>query len=368
MASNQSTRMKNMQKLQRLQSRQYRRSMQRLQRLQSRQRMQNRRRMQRLQNRQSRQSRQRINNETPASLTQLRSFLYKINIEITRLSASGTSDPLIVSRINTLTNIKNDVIDVIKKIKTGVYTPDTVPIMESDINKSLPILGNQNAPLPRILKRLNLPREASSLFPNGMSPKDSEQAAQINNIMKGYMKNLFEGASWNFNIQYEPPNKRSSCDTSPEGLPGLKNKLCNSLLYSSEDPINTKGSPYKNNSSEGPTKLKGLPGVDDSSGNSSRDNIVQQGRPGSLTNRIFPDTRAGNFSWEERSKEIVKQIRKRGLNPLQYGAIPDNTIVSDEFSWRGYTRMMCMRLNATTDPGLAITVGCPPEEWNGWKE
>ena len=48
--------------------------------------------------------------------------------------------------------------------------------------------------------------------------------------------------------------------------------------------------------------------------------------------------------------------------------MPANVEVSNDFSWRGYTRMLCSRLNTTTDPGLSVTVGCPPENWLGWRQ
>lgn len=90
------------------------------------------------------------------------------------------------------------------------------------------------------------------------------------------------------------------------------------------------------------------------------------GLPGT-SNRIYPDPVSGSLDWEKRSIEIVKQIKKRGLNPEQFGAISIDTEVDEDFSWRGYTKMMCTRLNATTDPGLASTVGCPPDNWQGWR-
>jgi len=45
---------------------------------------------------------------------------------------------------------------------------------------------------------------------------------------------------------------------------------------------------------------------------------------------------------------------------------PD-TKVSNDFSWKGYTRMMCTRLQATMDPSLPETCGCPPMNWPGWR-
>jgi hypothetical protein len=91
------------------------------------------------------------------------------------------------------------------------------------------------------------------------------------------------------------------------------------------------------------------------------------GLPGASSTTMKSACEPGNMDWKKRNKEIVVQIRKRGFNPMSFGALPDNTEVSSEFSWRGHTNMMCMRLNTTTDPGLATSVGCPPETWVGWK-
>jgi hypothetical protein len=134
-----------------------------------------------------------------ASLNDLQKFQIKLVVEITRLEASGTSDPLIKARINTLNSIKNDIDEVIYKLEKGLLTPMTVPIMKSDIEKSLPILGQAGKPLPHALKIFSLPPAIASLFPNGMSPRDAEQATQINNIASGYLKTLFENTSWDIN-------------------------------------------------------------------------------------------------------------------------------------------------------------------------
>jgi hypothetical protein len=75
-----------------------------------------------------------------------------------------------------------------------------------------------------------------------------------------------------------------------------------------------------------------------------------------------------HFDWEGRAKEIEAQITKRGLDPKDYGVMPKGTKISKEFSWRGYTRMMCTRLQADIDPAMPETCGCPPLDWAGWRE
>jgi hypothetical protein len=96
--------------------------------------------------------------------------------------------------------------------------------------------------------------------------------------------------------------------------------------------------------------------------------MCTKGLPGSSEFRIFPEPKGSGMDWKKRSTEIIEQIKKRKMNPLQFGALHNNAKVSKEFSWKGYTRMLCTRLNSTADPGFAVTVGCPPEEWKGWKE
>jgi hypothetical protein len=77
--------------------------------------------------------------------------------------------------------------------------------------------------------------------------------------------------------------------------------------------------------------------------------------------------RVGHFDWKERSKQITDQIRKRNMNPANFGALNGNVQVSPNFSWKGYTQMLCTRLTASYDTGLAVACGCPPIEWLGWQ-
>lgn len=124
--------------------------------------------------------------EKRATLKELQEFQVRVVVEITRLEASGTSDPVIQGRLNTLNRIKDDVDQVIQQLQNGTLTPETTPIMSSDIDKAFKILGKPSDPLPQILKKADLPPAIANLFPGGLSPRDTEQAQQINNIVKGY--------------------------------------------------------------------------------------------------------------------------------------------------------------------------------------
>ena len=76
---------------------------------------------------------------------------------------------------------------------------------------------------------------------------------------------------------------------------------------------------------------------------------------------------AGSFDWKKRAKSITDNIERAGLNPRDYGCLEDISSVGKEFSWRGYTKMVCSRLSANADPGAPEQMGCPPVSWKGWR-
>jgi hypothetical protein len=73
-----------------------------------------------------------------------------------------------------------------------------------------------------------------------------------------------------------------------------------------------------------------------------------------------------HLDWKGRAKGICEQVKRRGLDPLDFGCIPESSKLSPAYSWRGHTKMVCGRLASTMDPGLPETCGCPPPNWKGW--
>jgi hypothetical protein len=315
--------------------------------------------------------------ETRATLKQLQDFQIKVVVEITRLEASGTSDPVIVGRLNTLNRIKNDIDQVIEQIQNGTLTPETVPIYSSDIEKALPLLGNPSDPLPALLEKTGLPPAVQNLFPGGMSPKDTEQAAQINNILTGYMENLFEGASWgvgvNLNLQYDNPKiaqlKADAAQADAAKAFLLGGSGIQEGLQSADPSIGLPGVKTAPLSAiQGAEPKMALTAAAKPDFNQRTTTTFDAGLPGLSITRTLPEPTSGRLDWKQRSQQIREQIRRRGLNPADFGALPEDAQVGSDFSWRGYTQMMCMRLNTTPDPGLAQTVGCPPTNWQGWRD
>jgi hypothetical protein len=301
------------------------------------------------------------NTGSRATLQQLQDFQVKVVAEITRLQAYGTTDPVIQGRVNTLNRIKDEVDDVIAKISSGFYTKDTIPIFYKDIESALPLLGKTSDPLPTILQQTGLPAGIQNLFPGGLSPKDTEQAQQINNIVKGYMKNLTEGTSWgvDVSVKYDNPKilklRAAAAEAESKvgistGLPGVPGASGQQVQQQQVQGA-TREVMFSNISQTDKTSVSGY----------------DSGLPGVTISRTLQEPMVGSLDWKERSTQIREQIRRRGLNPADFGAMPEDIEVSPEFSWRGYTQMICSRLNSTTDPGLAHTVGCPPQGWEGWR-
>jgi hypothetical protein len=206
------------------------------------------------------------------------------------------------------------------------------------------------------LKKTGLPPAIQNLFPGGLSPSDTEQATQINNIVKGYMNNLVQGASWGVDVSLKYDN--------PEIL---KLKAMTASMAAAQPTLGLPGVPTPSNQQ--------ITGVDATDGiqakyttnTANTSSSYETGLPGISLNRILPEPVSGSLDWKQRSSQIREQIRRRGLSPADFGVLPEGAEVSPEFSWRGYTQMICSRLNTTPDTGLAVSVGCPPQEWEGWK-
>jgi hypothetical protein len=75
---------------------------------------------------------------------------------------------------------------------------------------------------------------------------------------------------------------------------------------------------------------------------------------------------AGTFDWKGRSNTIVEQVKKRGLKPSDYGILPDNVQPGRDFSWKGYAKMICTRLQTAETHRTDEMCGCPPANWQGW--
>ena len=294
------------------------------------------------------------NHTDVASKANLQEFIAKIQGEILRLSASGTNDPVIKSRVAGLTQMKSDVQTIIDQLDKGTLLPSEVPISKKDIDKALPVLGKPSEPLPQLIKTLGLPKGLANALPSTLQ-KDPQTMQQIRTLIDKYGEQLVNGVSASFSISYTSPNDAKSngaCDAATRS----KSTIDKSGFPSMADLNNVSNAKFMPTGSK--TRLV--------SNEIDAEDIVTD----PLAQRPMDAGRGpAHFDWMQRAKQIEDQVQKRGLRPADYGINPaiKASDRSKDFSWKGYARMICTRLQADTDSGLPETCGCPPMDWPGWR-
>ena len=272
-----------------------------------------------------------------ATQQELEQFLAKVDGERIRLSASATTDPVVQARVGALTNMRQDVKDIVEQLKAKKMLPTEVPIQKSDLDKAFPVLGKPSEPLPQILKAAQLPAGLANVLPSNLQ-KDPATNRLIQKLVDKYADTIVNGISATFQVSYAPPQqsektRRAHSTVDKIGFPSMADL---------ENVSQTKFMP----------KDVGHPVTD---------------RLASLPRDAGRGTAPAHFDWKERARQIEEQVRKRGLRPEDFGIMPQKQKVSNDFSWKGYAKMICTRLQASMDPALPETCGCPPMDWKGWR-
>jgi hypothetical protein len=266
-----------------------------------------------------------------ASVDDLKNIVSRIDGEVARLTASSSTDPVIRARVSGLEKMRADIKTILSQVEKGALKASEIPITKADVDKALPVLGKPSEPLPQLVKTMGLPQGVMNLLPSGVT-KDQETMSQIRSLISSYGDAFMNGVSATFQVSYNPPSQTKESSTIDK---------------------------------------TGFPSAFDL-GNVSNTKFTPADGGAQITDRMAPTpTDAGrgpsHFDWKQRAKEIEDQVKKRGLNPADYGIMPKGSNVSNEFSWKGYAKMMCTRLQATMDPSLPETCGCPPLDWKGWR-
>lgn len=282
-----------------------------------------------------------IPSHDPATEDELNEFSSRIQGEILRLSASGTTDPIVNARITNLTNMKSDVDNVITKIQTGALLSTEVPIQKADIMKALPVLGKPYEPLPQILQKLELPRGLGNMLPSAVT-RDPNMVQQTNNLIQKYAQDFFDGASATvaFRVKYTSPREVA--------IEQSRAKVAQSTVDET-----------------------GFPSIVDLDAVANGLSVATPNTPTKVSDPYAQDPRAesrspAHFDWKILSRHIENQIRRRGIPDSAIGIMPLNNKVSNDFSWKGYAKMICTRLQASFDTGTPEACGCPPGDWKGW--
>lgn len=250
----------------------------------------------------------RASSSAPATLTELKNLVSKINVEIIRLNASGSTDPLTASRVIALQSVSDAVSDIIRNLISGAMDADAVPISKKAIDAFLPVMSNMNTPLPSLIRGAGAGSYLNSLFPV-YNAGDVSGANFAIELLKKYATAI---------NNYIATQGLEQGETSGTGSRGMFEDVTQSLAAGGDG---TGGSPSK----------------------------------------------APQLDWKNRSKQICDQVKRRGLNPEDYGCMQNTSDVGQTFSFRGYAKMICARLATNYDPGIPELCGCPPPTWAGWR-
>ena len=274
-----------------------------------------------------------------ATAADLQAFLARLQGEIARLSQSGTTDPIVKARVTALTQMKAELQELVTQLNAGSLRPADVPVKKSDLEHALPILGRPNEPLPQLLKAAKLPAGLANALPSAVQ-KDPATMRKISELVDKYADTLVNGVSATFQVKYTSPREA-------EAARAAASQIDKTGFPSLADLDNVSNMKFM------PASVDGGRAVTD--------------RLAALPSEMGRGPAPARFDWKERAKAIEEQVKKRGLKPADFGIMPPNTKVSEDFSWKGYTKMICTRLQTTMDPALPETCGCPPMDWKGWR-
>jgi len=293
--------------------------------------------------------------------TQLDLLVQKIAVEITRLQASGTTDPIVRSRVNIFLRIKQSLTDIQRALDAGTMKPQDIPILVKDYNNFLPAIGSTNTGIAGLLSQSGYPTLAS-LF-NAFSQGDITNSEINNHLLHSYARALINGLSYKFDISYTSAN-----EVEARKAEAIK------AAYDSGDTAADIGMQMKMHTGH-PRTMHGSRGAFDSHVRQMDLNGFERdsqgySRPSSSASAGGQGAEgSGGFDWKGRAEKIFDNVKRAGMNPYDYGMDEDvyaNAINSD-FSWRGYTKMVCSRLATNAEQGMAEKMGCPPASWIGWR-
>jgi hypothetical protein len=268
----------------------------------------------------------------------------------------------VTQRISLLQNIGTTVNEIIRKVELGQMIEANIPITEAAYNAFLPVMSNINSPLPNLLDGIGASSALNSLFPL-YAGGDISGAALARELLSKYAGDFFKNLSWDVNLKYKSEAERKiaedlikSIGKSQFGLPPPNSEL----LGNQESPdAGTYGRVGGGHGDGGEHRgmfdsvVKGMMGYKQGAKHSGRAND-SGGAPEKL-------------DWKKRAEQICDQISKRGLSPYDYGCKKAGNDFGEGFSYRGYARMICSRLETNYDPGIPALCGCPPPTWPGWK-
>ena len=307
------------------------------------------------------------------TLSELNTLQTNLNATIVRLSSSGASSPLLTRRISILQNILDSVNGFLVDIESGTMVEADIPIKKVDYDMFLPFVTSRNGsqldqPLPEIIAELGANSALSNLFPAYMNG-DVSGASLAKQLFEKYAPNFLKNISYDLNLKLS--HKSDSENAIAEEI---ATAFANSVLPAGSPAYATSDSQNGTNGSA-PSGMGGADGrgeLEAKTSNSLGNTITVSGNGTSGDSSKVPagtlySSKPTTFVWKDRANQICDQISKRGLNPDDYGCLQDPDDVDENFSYRGYARMICTRLGTNYDPSIPEVCGCPPLTWAGWR-
>jgi len=298
-----------------------------------------------------------------ASLNDLENLITRINSTILVLSSSGTNDPVVQRRITLLNEVKNSVSSIIADVQSGRKSESEIPIKRDAYLSFLRTIDNTNSALPNLIDTSGLPSGLSDLFPQDISGV---------NLFKYYADMLLKGLSWDINLSYTGDNE-------VEVSKSLANQFSSILSQSYLQGAAPMYSGLVDDRGEFASVITDLqtgrnkppssntPPSSTPPSNTPPSNTPPSKTPSSSTSANPKSTAPVKFDWHERANFICESIKKREMNPEDFGCLKSEEYVSENFSWRGYAKMICNRLATSYDSGLPELCGCPDASWKGWR-
>jgi hypothetical protein len=298
----------------------------------------------------------------------------KINLEIMRLEASGTTDLNTAARIEKLRAIGQVVNDTIADVNKGVRNISDVKLTKEEIASFLPVMTNTTTPLPKLLDDNKQSGLLNNLFPTyGAGDVDGAKAAR--ELFDKYADNIFKNLSWQVTLSYKGEAEQAITRNLASAMADAKFVEENAILQGQNLPYaaagTQKGATATTEKGQAGAGYRGFFDSVVQSATGKKPSAVSVGSGAAAGGRTAPlmtATGTGTgFNWRDRANQICEQVRKRGLDEKEFGCLANPDAMPEDFSWRGYARMVCNRLGTVYPPGTDETCGCPPPTWPGWR-
>lgn len=303
--------------------------------------------------------------QEPITPDQLSLLSQKLAVEIVRLQASGTTDPVLQARADMFSKIRQTIDDLNTRIKNGSLAAKDIPIKVSDYEKFLPALGDKSAGIGGLLSKSGY-GSLSSLF-NAYDAGDASGSDIAAALFETYADELLKGLSYKIDVSYTSPNelaKRQAEATTWDAQRAIRlNVTGDQPPLDTAHPLTASGS---RGAFESQIRKMDMAGFQ---GKNPLDAAAPVDQDGAI---VRPPTEAptkiGKFDWKNRSDAICLNVVRAGLNPAEFGCMPKAAVVSPDYSWRGHAKMVCSRLATHSDPATPEQMGCPPVSWKGWSQ